>query len=143
MIDGGLGQHFQKNLPRWDWLRVENSAVGRGVPDLNGCFNGIEVWIENKTTEGWKVDLRPEQSAWAARRARAGGRVFFAVRRHCKAGSRRVAADELHLFGSHQGEDLILGNLKTVVPIGRWVGRPADWDWAAVQSILTAPNHHR
>jgi hypothetical protein len=137
MIDGGLSQHFQRNLPKWDWQRVENSAVGRGVPDLNGCFAGVEVWIENKQTEGWKVELRPEQYAWAARRTRVGGRVFTAVRRLCKAGPRRPAADELYLFGALQGQDLITGNLKTVTPIGLWVGRPADWDWAAIQAILT------
>ena len=136
MIDGGLGGHFQKYLPRWDWQRVENSAVGRGVPDMNGCFSGVEVWIENKTTDGWAVDLRPEQYAWAARRIRAGGRVFTAVRRHCKAGVRRPAADELYLFSGLQGQDIILGNLKTVKPLGMWVGRPVSWDWAAIQAIL-------
>jgi len=136
VIDGGLSQHFQRNLPKWDWQRVENSAVGRGVPDLNGCFDGVEVWIENKTTEGWKVGLRPEQSAWAARRARAGGRVFTAVRRLCSAGPRRLAADELYLFGALQGQELILGDLKTVTPLGMWTGRPADWNWAVIQSIL-------
>jgi hypothetical protein len=136
VIDGGLSQHFQKNLPLWDWQRVENSAVGRGVPDLNGCFNGTEVWIENKTTEAWKVDLRPEQSAWAARRARAGGRVFIAVRRLCKAGPRRPGADELYLFGAHQGQDLITQSLKTVIPLGLWVGRPASWGWPAIQNLL-------
>jgi len=136
VIDGNLGQHFQRNLPHVDWQRVENSAVGRGVPDLNGCYNSVEFWIENKQTEGWKVGLRPEQSAWAARRARAGGRVFFAVRRHCRVGPRRVAADELYLFGAHQGQELLLGNLRTVEPLGKWVGRPADWDWAEIQEIL-------
>jgi len=136
VIDGGLSQHFQRNLPHFDWQRIENSAVGRGCPDLNGCYTAVDVWVENKTTEGWVVGLRPEQSAWAARRTRAGGRVFFAVRRHCKAGPRRPAADELYLFGGHQGQELILGNLKTVKPLGLWVGRPADWDWVAIQSIL-------
>jgi hypothetical protein len=136
VIDGGLSRHFQSHLPLWDWQRVENSGVGRGVPDLNGCYNGTEVWIENKTTEGWAVGVRPEQSAWAARRHRAGGRVFFAVRRNCTAGPRRPAADELYLFGALQGQDLITQSLKTVTPIGKWTGRPAAWDWKAIQRIL-------
>ena len=139
MIDGGLSGHFKTYLPHFDWQRVENAAVGRGMPDMNACFAGVEFWIENKTTEGWKVDLRPEQSAWAARRGRAGGRVFFAVRRLCKAGPRRIAADELYLFHGNQGQELILGNLKTVKPLGIWTGRPAAWDWTAIQAVLIGP----
>jgi hypothetical protein len=110
------------------------------VPDLNGCFDGVEIWVENKTTEGWAVGLRPEQYAWAARRMRAGGRVFTAVRRHCSAGPRRPAADELYLFSGTQGQELILGSLKTVTPLGVWTGRPAAWDWAAIQSVLLTRN---
>src|SRR5262245_59893079 len=137
MIDGGLSGHFQKNLPHWDWQRVENSAVGRGVPDLNGCCNGIEVWIENKVTAGWKADVRPEQYAWASRRVRHGGRVFFAVRRLCKAGPRRAAADELYLFAAEQGRDLITLPVNQVQPLGYWPGRPDSCDWKTIESIST------
>ena len=118
-------------------MRVENSGLGRGVPDLNGCLMGIEVWLELKATQGWAVLVLPEQAAWAERRARAGGRVFFAVRRHCKAGPRRPAADALYLFGANQGRELRQYGLKKVTPLGYWPGpTPARWNWEQIEQIL-------
>lgn len=120
-------------------MRVENSGIGRGVPDLNGCYTGVEVWLELKATPGWAVAIEPWQAAWAERRSRAGGRVFFAVRRHCPAGPRRAAADELYLFGAHQARALRQFGLKTVKPLGYWPGpQPAAWIWAEIEIILLA-----
>lgn len=136
MIDGNLGTHFQTNLPRWDWQRIENSGVGRGCPDLNGCYRGVEVWIENKRTEGWAVDVEPWQIAWAERRTRAGGRVFLAVRRYCKAGPRRPACDDLYLYRTEQARAVRMLGLKGVKPLGHWSGQPASWNWAEIEACL-------
>ena len=59
-----------------DVCRVEN-GVGAGMPDINICLLGMEVWIESKIHLGSRgVLLRKEQYAWGLRRANAGGSVF-------------------------------------------------------------------
>src|SRR5215213_7651185 len=83
MSDGGLGKLIPDHLPQVHFQRIETGGTGRGVPDLNGCWGGTEFWIENKHTAGWCVPrdkMRAEQVGWLERRARAGGRVFLAVR---------------------------------------------------------------
>jgi hypothetical protein len=85
--DAGLPHLIQTNLPLVDWARVETWAVGPGMPDLNGCYLGQDVWVECKATYGWMVSrVRIPQVAWLERRARAGGRCWVAVRQR---GSRR------------------------------------------------------
>jgi len=137
MIDGGLSQLIQRYLPHFDWQRIESSAIASGVPDLNGCYNGVEVWLELKQTGAWALDIRPAQIGWAEKRVRHGGRVFMAVRRHCFAGPRKPAVDELHLFGGHQVRDLSAWGLKSDAPrLGIWIGRPANWNWKEIETIL-------
>lgn len=58
-----------------DICRIENVA-GNGLPDLNICYNGIEIWVELKALNHNKVLLRPEQYAWAKRRANHGGSCY-------------------------------------------------------------------
>lgn len=53
------------------------SSTGRGIPDVNICHRGIEVWTELKIFTAGRVLLRPEQYAWGMRRSVShGGRVF-------------------------------------------------------------------
>lgn len=140
MIDGALSTHIQTYLPHWHWMRVENSGIGRGVPDMNGCYRSVEVWLELKFTSGWAVAIEPWQAAWAERRSRAGGRVFFIVRRHCSIGPRRAAADELYIYGAHQARELRMLGLKHVSPIHYSPGpQPSRWDWAKIGEIFLAP----
>ena len=70
---------LKKNLPSVDWQRIENLA-GTGVPDVNGCYNGTEFWIENKVARSGSFEIRPDQVAWLTRRFNAGGKVFVLVR---------------------------------------------------------------
>lgn len=70
---------LKRNLPEIDWQRIEN-VVGTGVPDINGCANGIEFWIEAKIGTSGAFEIRPAQIAWLTRRYNRGGRVFVAVR---------------------------------------------------------------
>lgn len=62
--------------------RVENGA-GDGMPDVNGCCQGEDYWVELKigeTDEPLKL-LRPSQSAWMYRRLLAGAsNIFILVR---------------------------------------------------------------
>jgi len=66
------------------------STTGRGIPDVNICYQGVEVWTELKIFQGGRVLLRPEQYAWGVRRTiEHRGRVFV-VALHPN--------DRLHIF---------------------------------------------
>jgi len=76
-------QDFSKhcNYPS-HWQSIESSATGQGIPDLNGCYAGIDVWIETKYTEHHRtknIGLKPMQIAWLYKRAKAGGNVWIAL----------------------------------------------------------------
>lgn len=62
-----------------DICRIETTTMG-GMPDLNVCCRGIEVWIELKCFVGGRVLLRPQQNAWLHRRAWSGGRCYVVAR---------------------------------------------------------------
>ena len=63
-----------------DVERVEN-ALTRGTPDVNGCYEGHEYWLELKVLDAKnKCELRPEQYLWHRKRQEHGGRVFVLAR---------------------------------------------------------------
>ncbi len=81
---------FRKNVPeprdRID--RVENVVVD-GMPDINACIEGTEVWIEQKspkepvraTTPLFGSNHRVSQSQmnWFLRHRKAGGKGYFLI----------------------------------------------------------------
>ena len=70
-------QQFKSNLPvNSDCVRIEN-ALQSGMPDVNVCLRGQDVWVELKCYEGGRVLIRPAQNAWGHRRTAAGGRVVI------------------------------------------------------------------
>lgn len=65
--------------------RIENDA-GSGNPDVEGCINGDQLWIELKSEERPKRSstpirpkLRPSQDIWHTKRYRAGCRVHWVL----------------------------------------------------------------
>jgi hypothetical protein len=122
-------------LPYVHWQSIESGATGGGIPDLNGCFAGVEVWIECKRATGKTLtrcsEIRPTQIAWAERRVRHFGRVFLAIRRHDK------TIDELLLYPAsalrqfHDGA--WLGEIK---PLIQCAGGPAKWHWNTIEQML-------
>jgi len=134
--DGGLRPIFREHLPGVHWTTIETAFTEPGVPDLNGCYRGVEFWIENKATSGWVVSLRTEQIGWLLRRTRVGGRAYIAIRRHCDAGPRRPAADELWLYEGSQAALLATGGMKAVLPLRVWEGGPSRWDWPDIVEML-------
>lgn len=56
-------------------VRLENS-IGAGMPDINWCYGGREVWIETKILRAGHAKLEREQYAWGMRRQVDGGRVM-------------------------------------------------------------------
>jgi len=80
------------------WTRVESWA-SPGVPDLNGCLNGHDFWVELKVL-ATKSDKkfpkwRPHQIAWQTSRTRVGGCVWNLV--HHPSSSRLLFMDGTHL----------------------------------------------
>ena len=136
--DGGLKNLFRENLKTFDFQPIEMFLLAAGVPDLNFCVDGVEGWVELKSTSGHAVVVRPAQVGWAARRIRHGGRVFVAVRRRVDRGPRRGApVDELWLFAGGAIGALADYGLKGPAPAGKWDGGPVRWDWDAVARVLT------
>lgn len=134
--DGGLSQLFRKHLPDVDFARIETWSTGQGVPDVNGCCEGAEFWIEMKATSGRAVTISPEQVAWAERRLRHGGRVFLAVRRQHDGGPRKgPAVDELWLFTGAQTRWIATEGLPSD-HFWFWAGGPRSWDWGEIKRIL-------
>ena len=71
-----LYQDLRKALPNVHFQRIETN-VGLGIPDVNGCCNGIEFWLELKVSSGTALRLSKYQKSWIIRRGMAGGRVFI------------------------------------------------------------------
>jgi len=127
MIDGNLGAIFQKKLPLVHWQRIETGGTGRGIPDLNGCYAGVEVWIENKKVSGHKVHtMDPQQVAWLERRVRYGGRAFVAAR--------KVETNEFWLLPASSARLLLDKQRVMDVPF-LYYGH----DWRQIASILFGP----
>jgi len=132
MIDGGLGKLLQEHLRDVHWQRIETGGTGRGTPDINGCWRGIEIWIELKQATHWQVEIQPEQVAWIERRARAGGRVFVMVRQ-----KRTI----LWLLRPTAARCLIRGTRLDMIPdaIYRGEGGPSAWQWQRLREAMFAP----
>lgn len=156
-MDGDLRKIFREHLPMVHWQSIETGMTGRGIPDTNGCYQGTEFWVEFKQTRHWTVGLRPEQVAWISRRARAGGRVWVAVRRRPTPSSRRQrvlvgrkdigvpgrgapVADELWLLYGSAAKSLVDGGLRHAGPssvAGTYYGGPGQWPWQTILGLLT------
>lgn len=106
------------SLPQVHWQSIETGGTGRGVPDLNGCWLGVEFWIELKhVARGRKVALSPVQAAWIARRLRAGGRAFILA---------RYRQDILLWRGSSAASLMTQGI--DLPPVASWPVRNLPWD---------------
>ena len=81
---------FKANVPQaGDRLdRIENVVV-TGMPDINMCIGGVEVWIEQKSPKEPKRSTTPlfgsnhrvsqEQANWMLRQRKAGGKCYFLI----------------------------------------------------------------
>ena len=74
-----IKQHIPKDA---HVQRIETGLTGKGVPDLNYCQNGKEIWIELKSIQGNKSQLSPFQIAWIHNRAKAGGNCYVLIRKN-------------------------------------------------------------
>lgn len=67
---------IRSNLPSDCHVQRIETVTSSGVPDLNLCWRGKEVWAELKVLPHDNVLLRKEQYAWGIRRSKAGGNVI-------------------------------------------------------------------
>lgn len=143
-IDDGLRPLLHQNIRKgFHWQAIESGLTGGGIPDSNFCSQGVEGWVECKWTAGYQVTLDVDQVGWHMTRARRGGRTFIAVRRHCAAGPRRVAADELYLIPGIYAASAVELGLRGLPPdaiLGCWAGGPTQWNWDQVADLLVNYN---
>lgn len=77
MTEKLMARWVKEAMPMALWERMENAA-GTGTADLNGCFLGVELWLELKQVTNLKLhNLRPSQVAWHTKRSLAGSKTYF------------------------------------------------------------------
>lgn len=132
--DDGLRPIVRSSIPGAQWTTIETGQTSGGVPDLEFCFpGGTSGWVECKATRAWAIKFRPGQPGWIGRRARLGGLVWIAVRRHIP----RSETDELWItHGSHVQEVALHGGLRAPVAWRMWRGGPGRWNWDEVAQVL-------
>jgi hypothetical protein len=74
-----LWQDVRKGLKEAHLVRIE-SRIGLGIPDVNGCINGKDFWLELKVIKGNSLRLSKFQYTTLFRSLRAGGNVFVLAR---------------------------------------------------------------
>lgn len=68
---------MKKSLPEPHWQRIESPMTGAGRADVEGAWQGVTVWIENKIVRSEKIAISDRQIAWHQKRAAVGGRSFI------------------------------------------------------------------
>jgi hypothetical protein len=112
-----LWKQLRDHLTDIHWVRIE-SWSSPGVPDLNGCAEFGEFWIELKIIKNKRVSLSPLQIAWHTTRARHGGRSYILAR--------ETGKTSLILFYGSQAKDLADLKIGEIPPIIE-IEHPYDW----------------
>lgn len=82
LTQAAIWKAMRAHMPNVHWTRIE-TTTGNGVPDLEGCFRGVAVWIEIKSVSAsGALYLTPGQCAWHTARAKAGGRNYILAANH-------------------------------------------------------------
>jgi hypothetical protein len=135
-----MRKFFKEHIPEAHIVSIESWTTEKGVPDMNVCLNGHQLWVENKLTYFWKPTVIPEQIAWTERHLRAGGIVYIAVRRIYKGSPTEAPDDQLYFL---HGKDIRLlheNGLRGVPHLLFCSGGPTNWDWQGVKQILQEGN---
>ena len=70
-----LWQRIKKNITKPHLIRVESNTIN-GIPDINGCWNSKEFWIELKSDKVGYPKLSKWQISWINKRIKHGGIVI-------------------------------------------------------------------
>jgi hypothetical protein len=106
------------------WVRIESWA-SPGVPDVNGCAEFGEFWIELKIIKNNRAILSPHQIAWHLIRSRYCGRSYILAR--------EAAKTPLILFSGGQAKDLADKKIGEISPI---IKIPYPYDWPLLRNAL-------
>lgn len=110
--------------------RIETVA-GSGIPDLNMCYEGVEVWVETKVVHSkTMVEVRPSQVAWHLQRHMHGGRTFFMIR--VFRDIMLVQGKDAQLLRDHEKDITQFPGLYS------WYAPPTDW-LAIQKALFSAP----
>lgn len=121
-----------------DLMRVENLVMA-GPPDVNGCYRGVEFWLELKhcdkppardSTAVFRdgVGLRPEQVVWLHRRARHGGRCWVLAR----------AGESIWLVSGKHAKVFNGAGYLQLVELSDWWSAERKVDWKGLlQAIIS------
>ncbi len=71
-----LWQRIKKNITKPHLIRVESNTIN-GIPDINGCWNGKEFWMELKSDRVGYPKLSKWQVTWINKRVSHGGIVII------------------------------------------------------------------
>lgn len=100
----GASTHLKHCGFKVDLKRVENS-VGSGHPDVEGCIDGVQIWIELKSEERPKrattkirFKVRPSQDIWLQERVRAGFRQCWVLAQVGDAAESRLYLVPGHMY---------------------------------------------
>lgn len=139
MADDGLRAKLREGLRAVCHSQsIESAVTGGGIPDLNLCSGGVDVWVECKATDAWiPGDIKPSQIGWSLARMRFGGRVLLATRRRHDGGPRKgPACDELWLHSGVHMAKLKAEGLRAAPWLYRGEGGPSAWDWEQVHASI-------
>lgn len=117
---------FISHLPKLaHHQRIETGLTGRGIPDINICFEAEECWVELKVVKGKQVQLAPEQVAWHYRRHRAGGTTWI-VARDKYDGVRKGKGDDIYIWKGLDAPEVLKHGIE--FPSLYKFSSPFDWD---------------
>ena len=71
-----LWQRIKKNITKPHLIRVESNTINC-IPDINGCWNSKEFWIELKSDKVGYPKLSKWQISWINKRIKHGGIVII------------------------------------------------------------------
>jgi Holliday junction resolvase len=92
-----LWKQLRVNSTGIHWQRIESGATASGIPDVNGCFEGREIWVELKVVRGNQIGLRPMQRAWLYTRASHGGECYVLAKKNKTIKVFKIPADIKHI----------------------------------------------
>lgn len=81
MKENAFNDLLRRNLHKdGHWTRVENIA-GVGIPDINWCYKGKDIWIESKMVRGQRITFEASQITWTKNRVKYGGDNWVLARK--------------------------------------------------------------
>lgn len=102
--------------------RIETGGTGKGVPDVNYCHEGKEIWMELKSIDGLKSELSPFQMAWLFNRSKVGGNCFVLIRKN------NSKEKEIKLFHIKDMTIKELGKLNWETEASYTLKTPYNWE---------------